>query len=141
MMKTAPAPSHEDHAAVTAPQTAAHDSLDRDLARSSEAARRLCRRRQHALWTARVGHHRDPRRSLGEGALEWRHNPPTLTRRAVFGRDDERDTEGSEEVEVKELRRAPRSIKERRRYAACTERTSELREGRQTHPAGDHPGF
>src|SRR6185295_9994973 len=106
---------------VAAAHPAAHDSLDRDLARPSVAHRQPGAGGEHAFGTAGIQHEL-PSIRFRQLPFERGGDASAFAPAAVFGGQHELDAEALKPVEIKELRLPPRPIEKRRAYAMTPQR-------------------
>src|SRR5262245_57004426 len=92
---------HGHDAAVAAAHPAAHHAFDGHLTGAVVARCGLGARGQHPLGSACVEHDRNTSIAPSEGTIEWRDDAAALAAAAVLGRQDERDPELLEVVQVK----------------------------------------
>src|SRR5262245_61698796 len=96
---------HRYYTTVASAHAAAHDSLDRDLARTPMFSGDPCGGRQHAFGAAGVNHHGTVRIEGREPAIERSGNSAALADAAVLGRQFERHTQLLEEIQIEQFRR------------------------------------
>src|SRR5262245_16608282 len=121
MMKAVLATQWDD-AAVAAAKAAAHDPLDRYLARAPVPGRRFGNGGEHSLRTAGVHHDRPSSVVLAEEAVERPDHPASLADTAVFRRQYELHFEPAEEVEIEELVAGSGTVEQGRSDAARSKR-------------------
>src|SRR5437762_3283844 len=116
-MNAAALVAHRHDASVAAAQSAAHDALDRDLARTAMSRRCLRCRREHPLGPACVDHHRRSSTARYQGAVEWFDDASAFSGAAIFRRQHKLDAALPKNIQIKELGRTTRSIEQRRANA------------------------